>query len=251
MSGAHTQLLAPYGRLHAIPGANKIAATAAWVLLVTFTPRAAFWAFAAHALCVVGIIAYARVPVAHVARRLTIELPFVAFACALPIIGSGNRIGIFGVSLSERGLWAMWAILAKGTLGVAASIVLAATTPVSELLRGLERLRVPTLFVGISGFMVRYSDVLLDELRRMRIARLSRGHDPRWLWQSRAIGATAGTLFVRSFERGERVHIAMLSRGYDGRMPTFRAEQTMRSTALVFVPVSFALVVVVVARVLA
>ena len=99
--------------------------------------------------------------------------------------------------------------------------------------------------------MVRYSDVLLDELRRMRIARLSRGHDPRWLWQSRAIGATAGTLFVRSFERGERVHIAMLSRGYDGRMPTFRAEQTMRSTALVFVPVAFALVVVVVARVLA
>jgi cobalt/nickel transport system permease protein len=145
----------------------------------------------------------------------------------------------------------MWAILAKGTLGVAASIVLAATTPVSELLRGLERLRVPTLFVSISGFMVRYSDVLLDDLRRMRIARLSRGHDPRWLWQSRAIGATVGTLFVRSFERGERVHIAMLSRGYDGHMPTIHGEPPTRSAALVFVPVVFALVIVVVARILA
>ena len=166
MSGAHAQLLAPHGRLHDLPGAHKIAATTAWVVLVTFTPRDAFWAFAAHALCVVGVIAYARLPVAHVARRLAIEVPFVAFACALPIIGRGERIGVLGVSLSERGLWAMWAILAKGTLGVAASIVLAATTPVSELLRGLERLRVPTLFVSISGFMVRYSDVLLDELRK-------------------------------------------------------------------------------------
>ena len=99
---------------------------------------------------------------------------------------------------------------------MAASIVLAATTPVAELLRGLERLRVPRVLVAIAGFMVRYLDVIAGEVRRMRVARLSRGHDPRWIWQARAVAASAGTLFIRSYERGERVHLAMLSRGYAG-----------------------------------
>ena len=68
--------------------------------------------------------------------------------------------------------------------------------------------------VGIASFMVRYGEVLAGDLRRMRIARLSRGDDPRWLWQVRGIARTAGALFVRSYERGERVYVAMLARGY-------------------------------------
>ena len=50
----------------------------------------------------------------------------------------------------------------------------------------------------------------------MRRARLSRGHDPRFLWQVGATARGVGALFVRSYERGERVHLAMLSRGFDG-----------------------------------
>jgi cobalt/nickel transport system permease protein len=90
---------------------------------------------------------------------------------------------------------------------------------VPELLRGLERLRLPAVFTGIAGFMVRYGDVIADDVRRMRIARISRGHDPRWIWQARAVAASAGTLFIRSYERGERVYLAMVSRGYAGSMP--------------------------------
>ena len=53
----------------------------------------------------------------------------------------------------------------------------------------------------------------------MRVARISRGHDPRWIWQVKALASSAGALFIRSFERGERVHVAMLARGYDGVLP--------------------------------
>ena len=132
---------------------------------------------------------------------------------------------MLGLSLSEPGLWAAWNIVAKGTLGVLAAIVLASTTPVADLLLGLERLRVPRVLTSIAGFMVRYLDVIAGEAARMRIARASRGYDPRWLWQARAIAASAGTLFVRSYERGERVHLAMCSRGYagvDARSPAAR-----------------------------
>ncbi len=53
----------------------------------------------------------------------------------------------------------------------------------------------------------------------MRVARASRGSDPRWLWQAKATATSAGSLFIRSYERGERVYLAMASRGYAGSMP--------------------------------
>ncbi len=76
--------------------------------------------------------------------------------------------------------------------------------------------------IAIAGFALRYLQVVLDELRRMRLARTQRGDDPRWLWQARGTGRMVGALVVRTFERGERVHVAMLARGYDGSMPVAR-----------------------------
>ncbi len=154
-----------------------------------------------------------------VAKRLVVETPFVLFAVFLPLIGRGERLDVLGVSLSIDGLWAAWNILIKATLGLATTVLLGATTPIAEILHGLEHLRMPRLMTAIAGFMVRYADVITGELTRMRIARESRGYDPRWFWQARAIASSAGTLFIRSFERGERVYLAMVSRGYSGTMP--------------------------------
>lgn len=205
--------------LHRLPPEAKVAAAVLFVLAVVATPREAFWAFAIDAILLLAIAWTAGIPGRLIGRRLRIEVPFLAFALFMPIVGSAPRIEVLGLSLSEPGLWAAWNIVAKGTLGVLASIVLAATTPVTEILTGLERLRVPRVLTAIAGFMVRYLDVIAGEASRMRIARLSRGDDPRWIWQARAVASTAGTMFVRSYERGERVHLAMLSRGYTGTLP--------------------------------
>ena len=88
---------------------------------------------------------------------------------------------------------------------------------------GLERLRVPNLLVQIMGFMVRYLDVVTDEMRRMRVARESRGFTARDVRHWPVIARSAGALFIRSYERGERVHLAMLSRGYTGTLPRLSA----------------------------
>ena len=100
--------------------------------------------------------------------------------------------------------------------------VLAWTTPPAEILRGAERLGLPRQLVAIAGFALRYLQVITDELRRMRLARVQRGDTARWLWQSSAATRGIGALAVRTFERGERVHVAMLARGYDGRMPALQ-----------------------------
>ena len=83
----------------------------------------------------------------------------------------------------------------------------------------MGRLRVPSVLTAIASFMIRYLEVVAAEMGRMRTAMTARGYDPRWLAQTRPIAASAGALFVRSYERGERVHSAMLARGFDGTMP--------------------------------
>jgi cobalt/nickel transport system permease protein len=206
--------------IHRLTPESKVAATFLFVVAVVVTPREELWAFGCYAAAIGALAVVARVPLSLLVRRMAIELPFLAFAVMLPFIGHGPRVDVLGVSFSAEGLWAAWNIVVKGTLGIAASSLLVATTDTRDILRGLERLHVPKVFVAIASFMVRYLEVVAGELRAMRIARASRGDDPRWIWQSRAIAASAGTLFVRSYERGERVYLAMAARGYDGTMPS-------------------------------
>lgn len=217
------------GSASAIAPEAKIAAALIVMGAVVATRREAVWAFIVHG----GLVALAAMltylPLTRLARRLVIELPFVAFAFLLPFIGRGDRVDVLGISLSRAGLWGGWNVLAKGTLGVATTAVLAHTTSIADLLLGLKRLRVPALLTAIAGFMVRYADVLRGEANRMRIARVSRGDNPRWIWQVRALASGSGALFVRSYERGERVHVAMQSRGFTGEMPDLDTRRAARN----------------------
>ena len=109
-------------------------------------------------------------------------------------------------------------VVAKTTLGATAAIVMSATTPLPSMLEGMARLHVPRVVVAIVSSMVRYVELLAAQLARMRTAMVSRGHDPRWLWQVGPVAASVGMLFVRSYERGERVHGAMVARGFTGTL---------------------------------
>ncbi|MFF3430775.1 cobalt ECF transporter T component CbiQ [Streptomyces sp. NPDC002602] len=221
MGAGHTHKLYRHGHspIHALPPHCKLAATFAFVLVVVSTPREAMWAFGLYALLLAAVMAVARIPAAFVLRRLLIEVPFVAFAVLMPFVAEGERVEVLGMSLSVSGLWGAWNVLAKGTLGVAASVLLASTTELRALLLGLQRLKLPPLLVQIASFMIRYGDVIGGELRRMSIARRSRGFEARGIRHWGVLAKTAGALFIRSYERGERVYLAMVSRGYSGSMP--------------------------------
>ncbi|NEK57517.1 cobalt ECF transporter T component CbiQ [Geodermatophilus sabuli] len=209
--------------VHRLAPHLKLVAVLGFAVVVVATPVHAGWAWAAyagHLALVLGAAAVAGVGPRRLARGLVVEVPFVVFALLLPVVAEGPRVQVAGLSLSESGLTAAGGLLAKATLSVLAATVLAATTDPRALVRGLERLRLPTVLVQILMFMVRYTDVVGGELRRMRVARESRGFRGRHLGALRVLGPAAGSLFIRSYERGERVHLAMLSRGYTGRMPT-------------------------------
>jgi cobalt/nickel transport system permease protein len=207
---------------HSLPAHCKILATLLFMVAVVTTPPRAMWAFAVYAALLFAVVALARLPLRLVARRMVIEVPFVLFAVALPFVTGGPRVDVVGISLSVSGLWGAWGVLAKASLGVVASITLASTTTVRDLLHGLQRLRLPRQLVLIASFMVRYADVLTADLARMRIARESRGFSARGLRAWPTLSRTIGALFLRAYERGERVHLAMRSRGFTGVMPAPR-----------------------------
>ena len=218
--------------VHAAAPHVKVVATLLFVVAVVATPRQQMWAFGVHAALLAAVAVLARAPARALLPRLVIEVPFLVFALFLPFVAHGDRVEVLGlVSVSVDGSWAAWNILAKGLLGLTGSLLLVATTPTDDLLRGLEKLGVPSVITAIAGSMLRYLGVIDGQMRRMQVARISRGHDPRWFWQARAVASTVGALFVRTFERGERVHLAMVSRGYTGSMPTVHPLPPATATA--------------------
>jgi cobalt/nickel transport system permease protein len=216
---AHALYVHEHSPIHRMAPEAKIFATVTFVAIVALTPRTDVWAFVAYAALLVVVAGVSRVPFRFVAVRLLAILPFILFAFLIPLVASGERIDVLGVPVSEAGLWAAWNIIAKATIGASATILLAATTDVPDLLRGMNVLRVPRVLTSIAGFMIRYLELVAAELGRMRVAMKARGYEPKWLWQARPIATAGGALFVRSYERGERIYNAMLARGYEGTMP--------------------------------
>jgi cobalt/nickel transport system permease protein len=197
----------------------KVAAALVFMVGVVATPREAFWAFGVYGAVLVAVAASAKVPPLFMASRMAVEIPFIIFAIFLPFIGTGPRVAVGPLELSIEGIWGAWSILARATLGTATAVLLIATTPVTDVLAGLSRLRAPAALVAIAGFMIRYLEVVYDEAARMRTAMTARGWHPRARRSLRTAGSMAGSLLVRAYERGERVHTAMVARGYDGVMP--------------------------------
>lgn len=202
-------------RLHRASPRAKLIALVVFAVVVVATPREWFAAFAFYAAVVIGMLAASRIRPRTVLRRMVIEVPFVVFAALMPFVATGPRIDVAGLSLSIAGLWGAWGLLVKATLAVLAATVLVETTEPRRIVLALESLRLPRQLTSIMAFMLRYLEVIVDESARMKTAREARGFSARGPRSWRVLAAGVGSLFVRSHGRGERVHLAMLARGYE------------------------------------
>lgn len=212
-------------RIHGLPAAPKIVAALLFVMLVVAVPAGQWTVLAGVLALAFAACLLAALPVRLVARRMVVETPFLLFALAMPFIAAGERVQVGPISLSRLGMIGAGTLLLKATTGVVTAIALSATTSPRELLAGVEQLRLPAPLVSIASFMVRYAGVVTGDLARMRKARLARGFNGGRLAHLRIEAAGTATLFIRSYERGERIHRAMMARGYTGRMPALSVGQ--------------------------
>ena len=153
-----------------------------------------------------------KVPLIHIAKRYFLAFPFIAFPAVSMYISNS-----FDASIS------MYLRISTCVLGL---ILLSCTTPFFEILKGLQGLRVPKIFVVLLLFTYRYFFVLMGELHRMKLARYARGFKGgRHLFDKagmKTISFTAGMVLVRAYERSARIYDTLVARGYDGTVRTIR-----------------------------
>ena len=201
------------GPLHQLGPRVKLVVTIAYVVVVVLTPPRLWQVLAAESLVLALAIGLSGVAPMELFRRWLGFLVLVGFLAAMVAPGhpESARLGVVVVAL---------VILAKNSLAFLAMAVLVHVTPFRVLLAAMGRLGLPTLMVSTLQFMERQLHILVDELGRMVQARRSRTFRRSGRLSFVLLTSLIGMLFLRSFERGERVHSAMLARGWDGVIRT-------------------------------
>ena len=187
--------------VHRLPALAKVIATLALILSVVSVPlrHAAYLCVPAMALLV--LVPLSRISLRHLGLRLLMLEPVA--------------LGVAGLAVFQPGGWRiLLLILAKCTLCFIATIVLGATTSISELVRVLRLIHLPALLITTILLMHRYLFVLADEAARMRRARASRTFTRRRWFEWRFLATIIGQLFIRSVDRADRVYAAMCARGW-------------------------------------
>ena len=230
-------------RIHRLDPRAKIAGFAGITVVGVSTPPRYWAVLAVSALALTTIAAAARIGPGVILSRARVVLPLVVFvAVFVPFVRGGETVDLGPLAVSRDGLTTFAAVSSKALIGTVSAVLLGATTSFPDVLHGLERMRAPRLLTLIAAFMYRYLFGIGGEARRMRVALAARGYRPRHALQVAAIGRVATALFLRTFERGERVYVAMLARGYVGAAPRLRALAFARADVLFLTALAAALV---------
>ena len=210
----------------------KVVITLAFILSNVLLPDGAWLAFG-YSWCVVLLVSWlARLDFRFLFSRSLVALPFALAAVTAVFALPGEtiwalRIGSWQLNATDTGLIRFSSILLRSWVSIQMAIVLTASTPFPDLIHALRHLKTPDILVSTISFMYRYMFVLSDEALRMLRARearsartLSNRDGGSIAWRARITGNMAGQLFLRSYERSERVYNAMLARGYQGTLLT-------------------------------
>jgi cobalt/nickel transport system permease protein len=190
-----------HSMLHRVPAGGKLAGALVLVLTVVLLPRTQVMGLLIVAVVLAGLLAVSGIPFLFLLKRMLLLEPLV--------------LGVAGLMLFQPGGAKIFAlVMLKANLCLLTTVLLANTTPFTEIVRVLQGLRVPWLFVTTLTLMHRYLFVLADETERMRRARASRTftRGRRFQWQT--LSSVVGQLFVRASERAERIYSAMCARGW-------------------------------------
>jgi cobalt/nickel transport system permease protein len=201
----------PQSWLSNLDGRTKLAVFFVYVLAVLSTKPGAYLAWLSLNGLLLVLLALARLQIRWIAFRLVPVLPFVA-------------LGAFGVLLGGSKEMFLQ-VTVKMLLCVGAAVWLSGTTPFTQLLEAFRKLKVPPLLTVMLSFMFRYLFVLAEEAVRMSRAYQSRCPRRQTLKDAETIGRLAGALMLRTYNRAERIYLAMLSRGFTGEFRTLSVQK--------------------------
>jgi cobalt/nickel transport system permease protein len=218
--------------IHRLDPRVKLLNTIGMIVSNVLLPDGAWLAFLASFLLITVLSLIAQIRMSFVLKRSLLAIPFALAAFTIMFTLPGEplaefSIGSWQLSITDAGLVRFLSILIRSWISLQAAILLTATTKFSDLAHGLRHLRVPLILIAIISFMYRYLFVLGEEAERLLQARAARSAripgraKPSVFWRARVAGNMIGQLFLRSYERSDRVYHAMVARGFKGEFLTF------------------------------
>lgn len=218
--------------VHRLDPRVKVVVAVLFILSNVLLPDGAWLAFGLAWGVILLINALARLPLLYAFKRSFIALPFALAAVTIMFTLPGRplaafQLGPWALTISDAGLIRFVSIVVRSWLSVQVAILLVAATQFPDLMHALRHLRMPQILVAVISFTYRYLFVLSDEVTRMLRAREARSarlagytSGGSLLWRARIAGNMVGQLFLRSYERSDRIYNAMLARGYRGHFFT-------------------------------
>jgi cobalt/nickel transport system permease protein len=207
---------------HSLTPQTRLLCTILGVFAIALTPNGRWWTWAIYGVGVLSLIRLSRLSLPILLKRVGIEFVLVGVVLLGTLFREGGTVlwswGIF--QINTAGLNVLGSVTLKVLLSLLMLNLLILTTSIPDLLQALLSLRIPPLLVAIMASMYRYLAVLVVEFQTMRRAAVSRNlmlNSPSYRL---VLGNMIGALFIRTYERGERVYQAMLARGYRGVLPT-------------------------------
>ena len=224
--------LAGKSLIHRLDPRLKLVVSLLFILSNVLLPDGAWLAFL-FSLALILLIAWASgIGVAYTLKRSFVALPFFLAAITAIFALPGRTLGVWNLGpwqlvATDTGLLRFVSVVIRSWLSVQVAIILIATTQFPDLMHAMRHLHVPAVLIAVISFMYRYLFVMTNEAMRLMRAREARSARPAGgggggsiVWRAKVAGNMAGQLFLRSYERSERVYNAMLARGYQGQLLT-------------------------------
>jgi cobalt/nickel transport system permease protein len=228
--------------IHRLDPRVKVVVTLLFIVSNAVLPDGAWLAFVLAWAVLLLCSWLARLSLGFLITRSFVALPFALAAVTAVFTLPGQPIfavkfASWNLVATDTGLIRFFSIMVRSWVSVQMAILLTASTPFPDLIHALRHLRVPDILVATVSFMYRYLFVLSDEIVRLlraREARSARLDGKRRAggtigWRAKVAGSMAGQLFLRSYERSERVYNAMLARGYKGTLLTLNPHEMQAS----------------------
>lgn len=206
---------------HRLSPRSRVLCIVLLVFAIALTPNGRWWTWAIYAGAIATIVTISRVKLEVLLKRVAVEFVFIGVVIFGTLFrGGGQVLWQWGwLQITTDGLTILGSVALKALLSLTVLNVLILTTSIPALLHALVALRMPPLLVAILSSMYRYVSVLIDEFNSMLRAARSRNLMGNPQRQRTIIGNMIGALFIRTYDRGERIHQAMLARGYQGLPP--------------------------------
>lgn len=218
--------------VHRLDPRVKVVVTLAFILSNALLPDGAWLAFGLGWIFLLAANALSNLGLDFTFKRSFVALPFALVAVTILFSIPGRALAEFrflfwDLVLTDAGVLRFASIVVRSWLSVQMAILLVGTARFPDIVHALEHLRVPAILTTIISFLYRYLFVLVDEVFRLLRAREARSAASAGarsggsvVWRAQVAGNMAGQLFLRSYERSDRVYNAMLARGYTGHLMT-------------------------------